>query len=238
MTRKPEASEAGAPQASGRALAPAGKTASLPETTEGSPWVSTHEIKKESNPFTERDWRMFIYAWFGLLVRITLVFGALFSVYQFLAAREEQRVTRSLELVELWEQPEYQAAQRAMKRRIDDLNAKYAKLIGDRPSANDRAVFLSRIGTEALSADGGTMPVDEFREHFDKIVYFLNRMSFCIDGDLCSRNVTDAYFRDFAVSFWSYFSGYIAEQRSSVSPTYAMPIEKYVLGDANPAPAR
>ena len=44
------------------------KPETLPETTEGFPWPSSHEIKKESNPFTDRDWRMLIYAWSGLLV--------------------------------------------------------------------------------------------------------------------------------------------------------------------------
>ena len=217
------------------AVAPAKKASTLPETTEGYPWVSNQEIKKESNPFTDRDWRMLVYAWFGLLVRIILVFGAIFTVYQFLSARDEKRVERSLELVDVWEQPDYQKAQRALKQRLTDLNAKYASLLGDSPSAADRAIYLERIGLEALSADGGTMPLPEFEEHFEKIVYFLNRISFCVEGDLCSPKVVDAYFRDFAVSFWSYFSGYIARQRKIGSPTYAQPIENYVLGDAEPS---
>jgi hypothetical protein len=210
---------------------PGKNSVALPETTEANPWVSNHEIKKESNPFTDKDWRMLAYAWFGLLVRIILVFGALFSVYQFLEAREEKRVERSLELVELWEKDEYQSAERALKKRLADLNAKYVNLLGDKPSATDRAVYFERIGIEALSDEGGTMPLQEFQEHFDQIVYFLNRMSFCIEGDLCSRDVADAYFRDYAVSFWSYFSGYVARQRKAGSSTYALPIENYVLRD-------
>ena len=79
---------------------PARKPARLPETTEGHPWVSSQEIKKESNPFTEKDWRMLVYVWSGLAVRIVLVAGAVFSVYQFLLAREETRVQRALEMVQ------------------------------------------------------------------------------------------------------------------------------------------
>lgn len=70
------------------AVAATAKKTALVETAEGHPWVSNQEIKKESNPFTERDPRMLMYAWFGLAVRVLVVFGGIFSVVQFLAARE------------------------------------------------------------------------------------------------------------------------------------------------------
>lgn len=214
---------------------PAKKPATLPETTEGLPWVSSQEIKKESNPFTDKDWRMFIYAWSGLAVRIAFVLGAIFTVYQFLTLREEARIQRAFEMVELWEKPEYQTAQRAVKKRIDDLNTRYAALLGDQPTMNAKAVVMRKIGLEAMTPDGGTMPADEFEEQFDQVVYFLNRISFCVQGGLCSREVIDAYFADYAKSFWTYFSDYVGEQRKLVSPTYAEPIETYVLGDFKPA---
>lgn len=214
------------------------KASTLPETTEGYPWVSNHEVKKESNPFTDRDWRMLVYAWAGLFLRLVLVFGAIFSVYQFLLAREEKRVERSLALVELWEEPDYQKAQAALKRRLADLNSKYSVLLGDSPTDAERSVYYERIGLEALTAEGGTMKIDEFQESFDRVVYFLNRLAFCVEGDLCSRNVTDPYFRDYAVSFWTYFSSYVAKQRKAGSSNYAMPIERYVKGEQTAAAAQ
>jgi hypothetical protein len=230
------ASETPAPGQPVPAAAPPAKKTTLPETTEGHPWVSSQEIKKESNPFTEKDWRMFVYAWSGLAVRLVLVAGAIFSVYQFLLAREETRVQRALDMVELWEKPEFQKAQRAVKKRIDDLNDKYAKILVAQPTMNDRAVILQRIGSEAMAEEGDAAQAEEFEEQFDQIVYFLNRISFCVEGGLCSREVIDAYFGDYAKSFWAYFSGHIDEQRS-VEPTYAQPIEAYVLGSAKPEAA-
>src|SRR3954464_667597 len=73
----------------------------LPETTEGFPWASSHDVKKDSNPFTDRDWRMFIYAWSGMLVRFAVIFTLMFSVYQFLANQEQKRVEQTMSLVEL-----------------------------------------------------------------------------------------------------------------------------------------
>ena len=216
------------------AAEPAKKRVTLPETTEAFPWMSNHEIKKESNPFTERDWRMISYAWSGMIVRFILIFGSLFSVYQFLVAREEKRVERTLALVELWEQPDYQKAQRALKLRLAELNEKYASLLGANPDATALAVYQERIGVEALTPSGGTAPLAEFQENFDRVVYFLNRLSSCVESDLCSRATADAYFKDYAVSFWSYFSDYVARERKAGSTNFAGPIETYV-GTGNPA---
>ncbi|ESZ24433.1 MULTISPECIES: hypothetical protein [unclassified Mesorhizobium] len=209
------------------AKAPTAKQ-TLPETTEGFPWPSSHEIKKEGNPFTDRDWRMLVYAWSGMAVRLAIIFTLMFSVYQFLANQEQKRVEQTMSLVELWENKDYQQAQRALKDRLTALNAKYDNLLSANPSPTEEQVFRQRIGIEAMTASGGDMPLADFSENFDRIVYFLNRLSFCIDGDLCSRKVTDAYFRDYAVSFWSYFAGYIDKQRKAGSPTFASAIENYV----------
>jgi hypothetical protein len=207
---------------------PKKKPAALPETTEGFPWMSNHEVKKESNPFTDRDWRMFSYAWTGMLVRVLLIFGGLFSVYQFLVNREEKRVERTLQLVELWEHPDYQKAQRALKVRLGDLNERYASLLGANPDATAIAVYQERIGMEALTAEGGAKPLPDFQEDFDRVVYFLNRLSSCVESNLCSRATADAYFKDYAVSFWGYFSGYVARERKAGSANFARPIETYV----------
>jgi hypothetical protein len=210
--------------------APVKKPAALPETTEGYPWMSNHEVKKESNPFTDKDWRMWLYAWAGMAVRVVLVAGAIFTVYQFLTVREEARVQRAFEMVELWEKPEYQTAQRAVKKRIDDLNVRYAAILGDQAGANERAVVMRKIGMEAMTAEGGSVPLEEFSAEFDRVVYFLNRISFCVQGNLCSREVIDAYFADYAKSFWAYFADYVGGQRKSLSPSYAEPVEAYVHG--------
>lgn len=215
----PEARPAGAPE----------KKKRLPETTEAMPWLSNHEVKKEANPFEEKDWRMFLYAWSGLAVRFVIVLGAIFSVVQFLEARKQARIERALAMVELWEKPEYQTAQRALKTRIEELNMTYAAILGDQPTANDRAVVMKKIGQEAMSAEGGVMPVAQFQDEFERIVYFLNRAAFCVEGNICSREVIDAYFGDYTRSFWAYFAGYVDNQRKTISPTYAQPLETYIL---------
>lgn len=199
----------------------------LAERTEAFPEVEEVE-KRENNPFTDGDWRMLSYAWSGFALRILLVLGTVFSVVQYLQAREEKRVERTLELVELWDRPEYQDAQRALKRRLTELNERFSADLGRSTTPKELAIFQERIGIEAMKAAGGAMPLEEFREAFDRIVYFLNRVSFCVDGGLCSEDVANAYFRDFAQSFWSYFAGHVRQERRRGSPNFAKPLEDYV----------
>lgn len=213
------------------------KKQTLPETTEGLPWPSNHEIKKESNPFTDRDWRMLMYAWTGLLVRIVIIFGAIFTVVQFLANREQASVQRAFELVELWEKSEYQTAQKSLNTRLAALNEVYGKDFPQNATPAETAFYMRRLGDAALTANGGSMPLPEFQEQFDRVVYFLNRVAFCVTEDICSAKVSDAYFQDYARSFWQYFSGYVERQRKAGATSYAQAIEAYVKRDWTPAAA-
>lgn len=187
----------------------------------------------KDSPFSSSDWRIAFDAWAALAVRIVLILGAVFSVYQYLAARQEQRVAQATSLVELWDQPDYQKAQQAVKHRLAGLIAKYDNLLAADTTPAEEAIFRQRIGIEAMTPNGGDMPIEEFSANFDRVVYFLNRLSFCVEGNLCARDVADAYFRDYAVSFWSYFSGYAEKLRKAGSTSFARPIEQYV-GVAKP----
>mgnify|MGYP000107773159 CR=1 FL=1 len=66
-----------------------------------------------------------------------------------------------------------------------------------------------------------------------RVLYFLNRVSSCTTANLCSKAVTDEYFRDYAQTFWGYFSGYIRSQRRAGSTTLAESLEKYLAAGAS-----
>lgn len=200
----------------------------LPETVTAFPDKSHEDAKADTNPFTDPDWRMLGYAWSGFLLRLLLIAGGVFTVFQYVQTRDETRIERALELVERWEQPEYQAAQKALKARIEGLNAQYAGLLGDEPTEAEKAIYNERIGLAAMTAEGGAMPLAEFEEHVDRIVYFLNRVAFCVEGNLCRRAVADAYFRDFGLSFWTYFAGHVEAVRRGGAPNYAVTIEEWL----------
>lgn len=200
----------------------------LPESTSGFPDTSVHDIKPESNPFTSADARMLAYAWAGMAVRIFLIAGGIFSVWQYMQQREEHRVERTLSLVQLWDQPSYHEAQRAVRQRLQILNEQHSEMLGENLSDNQLKIYRDRIGLAAMTERGGTMPLDEFVEKFDRVIYLLNRVAFCVEGNLCSKDVANAYFHDYASSFWSYFSAYIESQREEGRPNYGKAIEDYV----------
>jgi hypothetical protein len=204
----------------------------VPEGTNDTPGGS----EWSENLFVEGDWRVSANAWAGFGLRVLLIAGTLFSGYQYIMARHELRIERTLQLVELWERPEYQEAQKALKTRLAALNQKFQNLLGKSPSQAELAVYYEKIGDKALETDGGDLSLPEFQDQFDRIVYFLNRVSFCVEGNLCDRDVADAYFQDFANSFWRYFHGYVAKQRHGGATTYAAAIEKYIGENPTPTP--
>jgi len=209
---------------------PAKKPYSLPDEAYPEGTTVIQDDFNDGNPFNERDRRVVFNAWAGFTLRLVLIVAAFFSVFQYLAAREEARVGRTLDLVELWEKSEYQQAQGALKRRIAALNEEHQEELGTNPTPEEIAFYRERLGLQALTRDDGDMPLAEFQEHFDRIVYFLNRLSSCVEESLCSRKVADTFFRDYALSFWSYFAGYV-DQRRKAETSFAKPIETYVGPD-------
>ena len=121
------------------------KPAKLPDTGTGIPLPNTQEPKDEPNPFKAADWRLFLFAWSGFTLRVLLCVGAVFSAVQFLQSRQDKRVERTLELVELWEKPEYQEAQSALKRRLGELNRQAAGLVTPQTSPETSTSSCSSI---------------------------------------------------------------------------------------------
>ena len=186
------------------------------------------------NLFQGGDWRVSANAWAGFGLRLLLICGTLFTVYQYLMQRQEMRVERALQLVELWDQDKYQEAAKAVKARLAGLLAENPNPFGANPSQKELAVYYEKIGIEALTPDGGAMPLPEFQEHFDRLVYFLNRVSFCVERNICDRDIADTYFQDYAASFWRYFKGYAGERRKGGELSYAAAVEKFVGENVQP----
>ena len=204
------------------------KPAKLPDTGTGIPVPSTQEPKDEPNPFVARDWRLFLFAWSGFALRVLLCVGAVFSALQYLQARQEKRVERTLSLVELWERPEYQEAQAAVKRRLADLNRQSSGLVTSDTTAEQMDIIMSSIGSKAMTEDGGAMPLVDFQDRFDRVLYFLSRLSSCVESNLCDRAVADEFFLDYARSFWRFFSTWIERERKRGTPTLGIGVENYV----------
>ena len=205
----------------------------MPEMSDQFPEASGPDVTEETNPFTSKDWRMLIYAWADVLVRVFIILGGIFAIYQYSETRKEKRVQQTLQLVELWDQPDFQNAQLVVKDRLASLNNEFAGQLGQNPSQEELAVYYRQVGLQALSVAGPDMPLEEFRARYEKVLYFLNRLAFCVDGNLCEQSVADAFFYDYASSFWRYFSGYAERERQRGVVGYATAIENYVTEERN-----
>ncbi len=201
------------------------------DTGSGLPLPSTQDPKEEPNPFIASDWRLFVFAWSGFALRILLCIGAIFSAMQFMQSRHEKRVERSLDLVSLWESDNIQNANSAVKRRLGELNLQSASMITPQTTPEQLDIIMGSIGNKAMTPEGGDMPLVEFQDHFDRVVYFLSRVASCVEGNLCDREVADEFFLDYARSFWRYFSGWIEKQRRQGSPNLAVGVENYLKAE-------
>jgi hypothetical protein len=198
------------------------------DTGTGIPTPPTQDPKDEPNPFAARDWRLFLFAWTGFALRVLLCVGAVFSAMQFLQARHEKRVERTLDLVSLWESDEFQKSQSAVKRRVGELNRQSAGLITPQTTPEQLDIIMTSIGNQAMTPEGGEMPLADFQDHFDRVVYFLSRVASCVEGNLCDRGVADEFFLDYTQSFWRFFSDWIEKERRRGSPNLAIGIEAYI----------
>lgn len=198
------------------------------DTGLGLPVPSPQEPKDEPNPFKAADWRLFLFAWSGFALRVLLCVGAVFSAIQFLQARQDKRVERTLALVELWERADYQEAQKALKRRLGDLNRQAAGLVTAQTTPEQMDIIMSSIGSKAMTDEGGTMPLVEFRDHVDRVLYFLSRLSSCVETRLCDRDVADEFFLDYAQSFWRFFSTFIEKERRAGSENLGVALQAYL----------
>ncbi|MGB3500466.1 MAG: hypothetical protein WBA44_02505 [Mesorhizobium sp.] len=198
------------------------------DTGTGIPGPNVQDPKEEPNPFKAKDWRLFTFAWSGFALRLLLCIGAVFSAAQFLQTRSEKRVERTLDLVSLWEGDDFQAAQSALKRRLGELNRQSSSLVTPQTTPDQMDVIMASIGNQAMTDQGGVMPLADFQDQFDRVVYFLSRVSSCVKGNLCDRDVADEYFLDYASSFWRFFGDWIGKQRERGSPNLAAGIEAYV----------
>lgn len=159
----------------------------------------------------------------GLIAAILLAIIVMILAARYVANPPREMAKESMALVELWETPDYQAAQAAVRERLARLNQQYAGLLSGTPTEQEKTIFISQVGRAAMREDGGTMPLPEFKQKFDLLVRFFNRVSLCAETSICDSATIDAYFGDFLRSFYTYFGKYLSDSGRAFSKYYVPP---------------
>ena len=173
--------------------------------------------------------------WLDLFVKSAAVFAGAFAIYQYLDAREDLRVARTLEYVERFNNPGTSVGSaRADITRTLWANEPQIRRLRDILRAlpeEDRAALRYRFTRKIL--DGG--PDSEGAQPaVHAIVQFFDALHICIRSELCDKDSAHAFFGHYAETFWSNFGAAVIENRE-LDASYGAGLE-HIARDAAVTP--
>lgn len=129
---------------------------------------------------------------------VVLVCGMFVTYLQYQSFLASNRSEKSFQMVEEWELRGYK----------DDFDA--------------YAMAILKLEAEAIGAGGPplpyiqrkmTAPGPELSEHVAQLYYFFDKMSLCIERDLCDGDLLRDYFGRSVAGFWEHTIGYLDGRR-------------------------
>lgn len=178
---------------------------------------------------SSRFWPDRLIDWLDLVVKVGAIFAAIFAVHQYLEARQDARVAKTLDYVQRFDDADSKVG--AARRRIAGvlwLNDGQIKRLRDikrnLPEAESREIhrrFISKLVDGTAASPG-------LRQEIQDLVSFFEGLSVCVETNLCDATSAERFFGDFAKTFWSNFAVFI-EERRLVSPDYGSGLQAFTL---------
>jgi hypothetical protein len=164
--------------------------------------------------------------WLDLGVKGGAIFAGVFAIHQYLEAREDARIARTLDYVERFGDARTHvgaASQRIAQKlwetedQIEDLHAE----VEAAPPA-DAEVLLRQFSEKLVE---GTSENPGLRTDVDEVVAFFEALVICIEARVCDRATALAFFGTYLDGFWRHF-GPSTEARGSLAPNFANGIQR------------
>ncbi len=169
--------------------------------------------------------------WLDLFVKSAAIIAGIFAVYQYLQARQDLRVVRSLDYVERFNDFDTSIgrAHAKISRTLWLNNSQILRLreILRTLPADQAEALRSRFLRKLL--DNGGPDGEGLRGDLHTIVQFFDTLQICIRSGLCDEASAYAFFGDYVVTFWNNFSVAIAESRV-LDPNYGAGLEHVLRG--------
>lgn len=185
---------------------------------------------KGEPPVDEKPREMFlgleIWQWDGLSGFITVIgflsviIGAVWAMFEYTQRVEASKARETMALIEIWEirgaKDAYISLSREVASELPSLmaQAKQSSL----PKDQARKIVYSKVSIRVLQKA-------ENVAHVEMVIYFFNRVSLCIQANLCSAKIARVFFADTLDDFMDYFADDIRKQRKS-HPGYGIELEK------------
>lgn len=163
--------------------------------------------------FSSSDWRVRLNSWLSVLVRFVLVAGFLVTGWQYWESIQRNREVRSYELVTFWETKEMQKAQFSLFKTMSTTRTEIEALVGVPNTPEEYASIQYLVSEEVFRQAYGKNLNYELRENFDKVLYFLNRISYCSQDKICDVTVMKNFFGEYIQSFLNNFGEKLQKEK-------------------------
>ncbi|MGH1417976.1 MAG: DUF4760 domain-containing protein [Hyphomicrobiaceae bacterium] len=153
-----------------------------------------------------------------------LLAGIIFSIYQFLAFQQADRVKYTFQYVEKYDDERFIAARRTISEALRSYEQKIARLNTVRMNAEAEKKLRDRF---AMFLVNDTNNKKGIAQELDLLIGFFNGVQICIEKKICDKPVALAFLKSHAETIWSNFGPYIRDRRKIVE-NYGLGLELFL----------
>lgn len=163
--------------------------------------------------------------YFDALTSLAAVLGiisGMWAVYLYIQQIDASRAEKTLELVEVWAngtaRPAYERLDREMTGLIDAMSDQDRVEVAA-ASADERAEKRRQLGLKATQNP-------DVLDALEEVEFFFNRLAVCVDTQLCSRYVAQAFFKDTLETLLAAYGGAIEQRQHDGWPSFGVSTQR------------
>ncbi len=160
----------------------------------------------------------------AVVSNIGLMTGIVFSIYQFLAYQQADRVKYTFQYVEKYDDERFLDARRAVSEVLRSYEKKIASFNTVRMNADAEEKLRGRFAMFLVNDSNDKKGI---AHELDLLVSFFSGVQICIEKKLCDKPVANAFLKSHADSLWTNFGPYIKGRRDTVD-NYGLGLELFL----------
>lgn len=161
---------------------------------------------------------------FDFLSKVALVCGILFSIYQFNAYKQDERVRYTFQFIERFDSDRFLTTRTTIEAALRSQEAAIAEINRARVSQDAEVALRRRVALFLINdSNRGQGLVREV----ELMVDFFDALEICLKERLCDRDTANAFLESHATMLWTNFAPYI-EGRRELIPSYGRGLQAFV----------
>ncbi len=167
--------------------------------------------------------------WIGAIAGIVTIASVITVVLEYRQRGHIEQAKSSIALIDVWEDKRYKEKYEILinhiEKRLDEVDNEQIAALGKLPVDTQLTAF-GKLGKQAVM---GSTRVEQTKKEIDELFYFFSRLTICIKTEVCSEDVSRAYFQDPVYAFWLYFNWFAKEKRERNYAGFGSEVEEFAL---------